>query len=179
MSVAAGPVGPSEASTPAVPRTGVRISTSRPCLQYLSLHTLSCAWSLHVSVSALALSRPPPSAPAEEGAQQPGRTGGGLSAAQTHLSPTCYLPFLPPFQDGQYSLHPSCTTELPQVGFLSCSPWPCCLHHFCFFRHFTGISQWKWGKHQVVCVQLFSKVKIIKLLCNYLITIIKNYYSKS
>lgn len=59
MSVAAGPAGPSEASTPAVPRTGVRISTSRPCLQYLSLHTLSCAWSLHVSVSALALSRPP------------------------------------------------------------------------------------------------------------------------
>lgn len=38
--------------------------------------------------------------------------------------------------------------------------------------HCTGISQCKCGKHQVVSVQLFTKVDIIKLLRNYLIKII-------
>lgn len=61
---------------------------------------------------------------------------------------------------------------LTQPGFLSCSRCPCCLYHFWFFSHFTGISQWKSVSFKLFLFKCFPK-SVIKLLCNYLIKIIK------
>lgn len=61
---------------------------------------------------------------------------------------------------------------LTQPGFLSCSHCPCCLYHFWFFSHFTGISQWKSVSFKLFLFKCFPKL-VIKLLCNHLIKIIK------